>query len=138
MLNTNFDENEPDFDIESISIVEDEKKEDQILKEMIENEIDVQSTISPLDIESISAATINDVKQQMKNLSAMCRRLKIPMFTAIAESNTVLGTKYASEAVTPFDLNVRLREDHISPMLLALNGFDVVDNDKVGMVEIEM
>lgn len=120
---------EPDLDDELYA-----SDPDEIVTEIVTN----VPSVEPLNLEEIANATLNDVKQGIVNLSAMCRRLKIPMFAAIADKDSVLGTHYISESVTPFDLGTRLRNDYISPMLLVLQGFDVVDPDKVGVAEIEM
>lgn len=83
------------------------------------------------DLNKISAVTMEDIKNQIKVLQIMCQHMKVPMFCSIVEKDSVLGTKYYSEAVTPQALGLYLRKDYISPMLLVLNGFSVVNTEPV-------
>lgn len=72
------------------------------------------------------------IKEAMKE----CSLHQIPAFVSFATKNSEDGTEYYSDMVSPISEEIYLKEERITGMADVLNGFDVVEKDKI--IEIEM
>lgn len=86
----------------------------------------------------------------VKEIKDICVINKIPMFFTIAINDDGNNTKYEttttvkstadhyiSEAVTPIANNIELTDDRITKMLAVMNGFDVVPQHKVEVLDMD-
>lgn len=76
------------------------------------------------------------VLPHLKEAMKECSLNQIPAFVTVATKNSEEGTTYYSDMISPISEEIQLKEERITGMADVLNGFDVVEKNKI--IEIDM